>query len=110
MIDTSNHKKCQKLDRPKFFINSCKRESKHNSGATKEDIEECFGPLINNENQELVTDSFPFCQEHDMELYHFLNKFSLCKSRLESKSNRYCSEPDLLNRYWSEFFLVKLFN
>ena len=39
-----------------------------------------------------------------MELYHFLNKCSLCKFRLESKSNRYCSEPDLLNRYWSELF------
>ena len=37
-----------------------------------------------------------------MELYHFLNKCSLYKSSLESKSNRYCSEPDLLNWYWSE--------
>ena len=37
-----------------------------------------------------------------MELYHFLNKCSLCKSDLESKSNRYCSESDLLNWYWSE--------
>ena len=83
LIDTSKPKKCQKLDRPKCIINSCKRESKHNSGATKEDIEECFGPSINNENQDLVTDSFPFCQEHYMELYHFLNKCSLCKSRLE---------------------------
>ena len=104
LIDTSKPKKCQKLDRPKCIINSCKRESKHNSGATKEDIEECFGPSINNENQELVADSFPFWQEHYMELYHFLNKCSLCKSRLESKSNRYCSEPDLLNRCWSELF------
>ena len=51
-----------------------------------------------------MTDSFPFCQEHYMELYHFLNKCSLCKSRLESKSNRYCSEPDWLNKYWSELF------
>ena len=63
MIDTSKPKKCQKLDRPKC-LNSCKRESKHNSGLTKEDIEECFGHSINNENQELVTDSFPFRQEH----------------------------------------------
>ena len=39
-----------------------------------------------------------------MELYHFLNKCSLRKSRLESKSNHYCSEPDLLNWYWSELF------
>ena len=39
-----------------------------------------------------------------MELYHFLNKCSLCKSRLESKSNRYCSESDLLNWYWPELF------
>ena len=39
-----------------------------------------------------------------MELYHFLNKCFLCKSRLESKSTRYCSEPDLLNWYWSELF------
>ena len=99
MIDSSKPKKCQKLDRPKCIINICKRESKHNSSATKEDIEEFFGPSINNENQEFVTDSFPFCQEHYMELYHFLNKCSLCKSRLESKSNRYCSEPDLLNWY-----------
>ena len=67
-----------------MHINSCKRESKHNSGATNEDIEECFGPSIHNENQELVTDSFPFYQEHYMELYHFY-KCSLCKSRLESK-------------------------
>ena len=58
LIDTSKPKKCQKLDRPKCIISSCKRESKHNSGATKEDIEECFGPSINNENQEFVTDSF----------------------------------------------------
>ena len=92
------------LDRPKCIINSRKRESKHNSGATKEDIEECFGPSINNENQELVTDPFPFYQEHYMELYYFLNKCSLRESRLESKSNRYCSESDLLNRYWSELF------
>ena len=39
-----------------------------------------------------------------MELYHFLNKRSLCKSSLESKRSRYCSEPDLLNLYWSELF------
>ena len=58
LIDSSKQKQCQKLDRPKCIINSCKRESKHNSGATKEDIEEFFGPSINNENQELVTDSF----------------------------------------------------
>ena len=73
----------QKLDRSKCIINKCKQESKHNSGATKEDIEECFGLLISNENQELVSDSFPFCQEHYMEPYHFLNKYSLCKSRLK---------------------------
>ena len=97
LIVTSKPKKCQKLDRPKCIINSCKRESKYNSGATKEDIVEWFGPSINNENQDLVRDSLPFCSEHYMELYHFLNKCSLCKSRLESKSNRYCSEPDLLN-------------
>ena len=104
LIDSSKPKKCQKLDRPKCIINSCKREPKHNSGATKEDTEEFFGPSINNENQELVTDSFPFCQEHYtcMELYNFLNKCSLCKSSLEG--NRYCSEPDLLNWYWSELF------
>ena len=104
LIDSSKPKKCQKLDRPKCIINSSKQESKHNSGATKEDIEEFFGPSINNENQGLVTDSFPFCQEHYMELYHFLNKCSLCKSSVESKSNSYCSEPDLLNWYWSELF------
>ena len=57
LIDSSKPKKCQKLDRPKCIINSCKRKSKHNSGATKEDIEEFFGLSINNENQELVTDS-----------------------------------------------------
>ena len=82
-------------------MNSCKQESKRNSGVTKENTEEFLGPSINNENQVLVTDSFPFCQEHYMELCHFLNKCSLCKSSLESKSNRYCSEPDLLNWSWS---------
>ena len=44
------------------------------------------------------------CNKHNMQLFHFSKKCTLCNSRIPTGKVCHCQEPELLLIYWSEIF------
>ena len=89
--------------KPKCIIPDCPDDSVTNFGGNKDDFFECFGTsectgLDGNDM------TISLCNKHNMQLFHFSKKCTLCNSRIPTGKVRHCQEPELLLIYWSEIF------
>ena len=89
--------------KPKCIIPDCPDDSVTNFGGNKDDFFERFGTsectgLYGNDM------TISLCNKHNMQLFHFSKKCTLCNSRIPTGKVRHCQEPELLLIYWSEIF------
>ena len=89
--------------KPKCIIPDYPDDSVTNFGGNKDDFFECFGTsectgLDGNDM------TISLCNKHNMQLFHFSKKCTLCNSRIPTGKVRHCQGPELLLIYWSEIF------